>query len=369
MTMYKLDMQFIFNGNVNIEAYSIEEAHEKLHQSVHLCLGGNIHTELDDDEVDWDISTHSEKTILSTSIDISKGEIIMPTTEKTLESRLIEFLDDNTSLDKGENNYYTQKIHVDYRGELSQDSIEKILKSDEPMDEFYELFGVEYDTYEFEALHEQLEEDFEGYEENETEIDEWINEHVSFYIDTKHYLDERVCANIIIDSGDGNYDFTLNNLTNEDLIEDDSSLLWLVNQQGYTKKQLFESLDNTVNVVNCVDSKLLETIYDECINTTTSMNALTFFVKMTIQELIEYKSKPWDLTLKKDVKCGLVDFWNGAGGILGIEVEHEVVIPTDKVRSFTIDGADGYGVSEIFGICSSFYTDGIIYSDVKKQEK
>jgi len=291
----------------------------------------------------------------------------MPTTEKTLESRLIEFLDDNTSLDKGENNYYTQKIHVDYRDELSQDSIEKILKSDEPMDEFYELFGVEYDTYEFEALHEQLEEDFEGYEENETEIDEWINEHVSFYIDTKHYLDERVCANIIIDSGDGNYDFTLNNLYQADEIEEESSLLWLALQQGYTKKQLEDA--TIAEEVNFNDSKFLSSIYQECLNTTSNMNALTFFVKMTIQELIEYKSKPWDLTLKKDVKCGLVDFWNGAGGILGIEVEHEVVIPTDKVRSFTIDGADGYGVSEIFGICSSFYTDGIIYSDVKKQEK
>lgn len=278
--------------------------------------------------------------------------------DKSLETKIVEFLDNKTSLNKGENNCFSQKIYADYRDKLSEDSIKKILEADEPMDEFYELFGYDYNMYEFGALFKELEESFEGYEENEKEVDEWIREHVSFYIDTDHYLKETVCANIIIDTGDGNYDFTLNNLYQADEINEDSALLWLAKAQGYTKEQLEKA--TIAEEVSFSDSKLLKSIYQECLNTTSSMNALSFFVDMTIKDLIDYKKKPWTIKLDKDVKCGLVDYWNGAGGILEIELEKELEIPSDKVRSFKIDGADGYGVGEIFGMCSTFWTDTII---------
>lgn len=269
--------------------------------------------------------------------------------------RIIEFLDNETNLDKGRDNYYSGEIYADYRDELSQENIEKILEADDPMDEFYELFGHEYDTYEFDYLFTQFKENFEGYAENEEEIDEWLREHVSFYIDTKHYLKETVCANIIIDTGDGNYDFTLNNLGQADEINNESALLWLALEQGYSKKQLEKA--TIAEEVSFNNSKLLQSIYQECLNTTSHMNALSFFVSVTIQDLIDYKTKPYTIALKKSVKCGLVDFWNGAGGILEIELERELEIPIDKVWSFNIDGADGCGVNEIFGVCNSFYTE------------
>jgi hypothetical protein len=78
---------------------------------------------------------------------------------------------------------------------------------------------------------------------------------------------------------------------------------------------------------------------------------------MTIKELIEYKEKPYTIVMKKGTSCGLIDIWNGAGGVLEIELERDVEIPPDKVRSFNIDGGDGYGVDQIYGMSSSFWTE------------
>jgi len=44
-----------------VEAENREEARQKVMDSCGLVMGGGIHTDLDDDEVDWDFDTHPYK--------------------------------------------------------------------------------------------------------------------------------------------------------------------------------------------------------------------------------------------------------------------------------------------------------------------
>jgi len=271
--------------------------------------------------------------------------------KKNLEQRLRKFLESEFRLNK-EGDEYTQEVYVDHDDQLSDKAIKEILESDAPMVTFYDQFEPDFSDSEFDYLHGKIENEFEGYNENQDEIDEWLREHVHFYIPEDHYLNRTVCANLILDTGDGNYDFTLNNLLNGEDINKESALLWLAKKQGYTKKQLKSAMSG-----DCGESKLLKSIRAECANVTTHMNALAFFVKTTIRTLIDYKENPQTIKLNKGTSCGLIDVWNGAGGILEIELEKDIKIPPDKVRSFKIDGADGYGVDQIYGMSSSFWTE------------
>lgn len=89
------------------------------------------------------------------------------------------------------------------------------------------------------------------------------------------------------------------------------------------------------------------------------MNALAFFVKMTLKQFIELRENPINIKLSKDTSCGLYDCWNGSGGTLELELENDVVIPKKYVEMH-IDGTRGYGVDNIYGMSSSFWSDTVL---------
>ena len=253
--------------------------------------------------------------------------------------------------------YYTELV-ADYRDELDKKTIEEILQSNNPLDEFYSLVWEAYidsDLSEYNYIFETIEsnwdeEEYGAYDEHEDFIVEWIFEHIRFDIPYSHYLKQDVNVNIVVDVGDGNYDFSLNNFASYNAIKDESidnnsSVLWLVKQQGYTKKDL----SNTISKENFKDSKFLKSIFAELVNATTHMNALVFFVKMELGEFFKYLEEPYDLILPANINCGLVDFWQGAGSVLGIELEKEAKIPKEFVQVH-VDGNRGYGLQDIYGI-------------------
>jgi len=268
-------------------------------------------------------------------------------------------LEANTYLKKQEDGSFEGDIEVDYRDELGKDSIKKIVQSDNPMDTFYELFET-FDAedcewqYCFKLVKEKWDNDLINLNDCEDIIIEWMNENLHFNFPYDHYLKQDVKVNIIVDTGDGNYDYTLNNwLTwdaREEEINDESSILWLVQQQGYTRDQL----ENLIREHETCGSKFLKSVYQECENVTTHMNALAFFTKMTLKEFIELQENPYDLTLSEKTSCGLYDCWNGAGGVLEIHLERPVTIPKEFIEAH-IDGCRGYGVDEIYGVSSSFW--------------
>lgn len=61
--IYKIPVQFVFDGEFTIRAESRVQAEEYVKNHCGLCLGGNIHSTLPDEDVNWNFSLHSEKRI------------------------------------------------------------------------------------------------------------------------------------------------------------------------------------------------------------------------------------------------------------------------------------------------------------------
>ena len=67
-TVYRVRTQYIFEGVFEIVAESKEEARQKVRQNCGLVMGGNIHSTLPDEEVNWAFSIHP---------DVKMGRIIV----------------------------------------------------------------------------------------------------------------------------------------------------------------------------------------------------------------------------------------------------------------------------------------------------
>ena len=195
------------------------------------------------------------------------------------------------------------------------------------------------------------------------------------------YLEQEVCVDICIDTGDANYDYTLNavyphyNGREGEEIDDRASLVWLAKTQGYSKEQLQHALNTLEDSLE--RHGFLETVYDELINCCVSLPALFFPVKMTLGKLIElqeiinkrdedeYRWEPEDrkdcgsIVVSKDVECLLYDSWNGGGSCWGIQLEKDVEIPIKYIRSAEPDGAKTYSIKSCYGCNSSCWKDAI----------
>ncbi|KGN85233.1 hypothetical protein [Porphyromonas gulae] len=58
--IYRVRTQYIFEGVFEVVAESKEEARQKVRQDCGLVMGGNIHSTLPDEEVNWAFSTHPD---------------------------------------------------------------------------------------------------------------------------------------------------------------------------------------------------------------------------------------------------------------------------------------------------------------------
>ena len=112
---------------------------------------------------------------------------------------------------------------------------------------------------------------------------------------------------------------------------------------------------------------MLKSLRAEVHNCSSHMNALTFFVEMTVEQLFDLNEAMKDkgengtvrkrkVTLDKSAVCGLYDNWSGAGSILEIELEKDVVLPMKYIGTALPDGGRGYSVASIYGVCSSMWT-------------
>ena len=58
--VYRVRTQYIFEGVFEVVAESREEARQKVIQDCGMVMGGNIHSTLPDEEINWAFSTHPE---------------------------------------------------------------------------------------------------------------------------------------------------------------------------------------------------------------------------------------------------------------------------------------------------------------------
>ena len=288
--------------------------------------------------------------------------------------------------DKG---YFTCEIYADYRDYAQNDTIIKWCKADIPWEAFYddlfEWYQESVFDYEDEIIRTVKENwtDMEySFEENEEFVTNWIREHLIVKTPDEHYLRQKVCVDIIVDTGDENYDYVSNDVYPHyngragNIIPEEASILWLARQQGYKKCQLARAL----RYCDYSGSELLKSIRTEVHNCSSHMNALTFFVEMTVEQLFDLqgalkdneKNDPplkkdeyrcvWKrrgrkkVILDKEAVCGLYDMWNGAGSILEIKLEKDVVLPIKYISTAWPDGGRGYGIAEVYGVSSDMWT-------------
>lgn len=287
---------------------------------------------------------------------------------------------------KDENGVFYEEIYADYRDTLDDHTLKKICNDDRPREKLWELLDEWYCDCEWEyadnVIKQVLEnEDVAELIENldEDEVRELIRD--QFYVKSpvKHYLAQDVLIDLIVDTGDLNYDFTSNSIgghynASDDSIPEESSLLWLARQQGYKKSELKKALADRGNS----QSPLLRSIYCETLNCGSHMNALVFLVKMTLEEyftlrdsidkerernksycLYERTGRGY-LLLSKDTACGLYDSWNGSGSILEIKLEKDVRLPFRCIASADHDGCHGCGIREIYGCGSDLWSDNAV---------
>ena len=274
-------------------------------------------------------------------------------------------------------NFYTE-IYADYRDELEDQALKKLCNAENPRWAFYDWLDEAYQEcvwdYEDQVIKEALkDEDFAEIASklDEDEVRDYLRDMFYVKLPEEHYLNQEVLVDILVDTGDANYDYTLNNFTphydacDDEPISEESSLLWLARQQGYTKTQLKQAMRERP-----AERNFMRSVYEEVNNTSTHMNTLTFMVKMTLEEyftltdaIIQEREKNESYSLKgrkgrgwilldKSTTTGLYDPWNGSGGCLEIRLDKDVRLPIRCIETAKHDGCRGYSIREIY-YCST----------------
>ena len=66
------------------------------------------------------------------------------------------------------------------------------------------------------------------------------------------------------------------------------------------------------------------------------------------------------IKINKSVHCGLTDCWQGAGSILDIHLERDVILPIRYIWQAVYDSAEKYGVGSVYGLCSSAWKEALV---------
>lgn len=282
---------------------------------------------------------------------------------------------------------YVLTMYADYRDEFGRDSLTKISDSDSPRDTFYDLLSDAYTDYEADEKMRCIDEIMDMPEVKEVidrtdeyDVSDYLQDIIYTDVPFDHYFDQDMCINIVVDTGDMNYDFACNSIppswagymdgTNK--ILDESSLLWLAKQHGIKKSEFKHMLFN-----NKCEGPFMQSVYDELLNSTSHINELVFCVKMSVRQFCDLRdamkveadlNKSYypkerkgrgHIILTKDSTCGLIDEWKGSGSLLEIALEKDIRLPIRYIARAEYDGAVRYGIKEIYGVNDSLWSGAV----------
>lgn len=292
------------------------------------------------------------------------------TNKNIIKEAVKKILNEDSYLTK-KDDMYIYEIYADYRDKLNESDIKNILSKDSSeakMDAFNDLMYDFYfdhaaeifDNYKREIV-DYISEHHSDIEYPDDDINEYLEDLLSIEYPTDHYLNTSVKANLILDTGDANYDFSVNSLDSikDDGLSEESAILWVAKSQGYTKEETEKAIiEDKYN-----NSKFLKSISEEVLNAN-SMNAFTFLVDTTLEDLINFnKDTIKSVTISKNTNCGLVDFWYGAGGMIEVSLEKDLEIPVSIIDSFDIDGNRGtYSIDRIYGMADDAWNGEVKYN-------
>lgn len=301
-----------------------------------------------------------------------------------LHNELAAFLKANYCEFNEETKDFFTEPQTDYNNRVSNKELEKVLDSEDPEQAFEEMLWDCYTECEWQ-YRDDIVSNFlktpEGSKYDAEEVDDELVEMWYFEIPIEHYLKQEVDVDIVVDTGDMNYDYTLNavyphyNGSKDDEIDDKASLVWLAKTQGYTKEQLQNCLTNGKDKLDV--KGFLETVYQEVINCSTSCPALFIPIKMTVRQLLKinkiinardkngYIYEPdkrndcGSLIIDKSVDCALYDSWEGGGGCWEIELEKDIELPIKFIHKAIPDGCLDYSMRKCYGVTSDCWKDAL----------
>lgn len=317
--------------------------------------------------------------------------------EEKMRAAVIDALDSNVpAVFKDQSGEYYCEIFADYRDEMGDETAIEVLESEDPYFTFWEKIQGWYMDAQWQYRSE-LEDSVRKIlvaedglfpngmtSEQEHMLCELLQELVYFKLPEEHFLNQEFQVNIMVDTGDGNYDYVLNSVYPaycgyfNERIDDKASIVWLTKRLGYTKTQLKKALrsEEAIDYNKKGPDGFLRSMLKEVVNISSHMNTLTFLVKMSLGELIELNrliklqernGRYYDATkrpycgyiiLEKGTETGLYDPWNGAGSLFEIELEKDIRLPVRFIRSALPDGGDGYSVGSVYGMCESAWCSG-----------
>lgn len=68
MKEFEVKTRFVFDGVFNVKALNRQQAEEFVQKHCGLVIGGDIHSTMPAEDIDWDFSVHPEKQINKTTI-------------------------------------------------------------------------------------------------------------------------------------------------------------------------------------------------------------------------------------------------------------------------------------------------------------
>lgn len=251
-------------------------------------------------------------------------------------------------------------IYRDYRDEpLEANQVAEIMErirrsikegsEENPVDMLKgEIYDIMFETYRDYAW--DLEDDAAKKLAEEFNLDsddalDIINSEVAVEYPIQDYLNDKYHVVVKMDTGDANYEFVCNHLEPAwngkpiEEIADESAILWLAQQNGYTKESFIKYMKMEQDGKLPADEHpFIHSMYQEIENTTTHCNMVVFIGQMSLEELAEAQKN--GVTITRNTICGLYDHWNGAGGPLDIELQKDIYIPVDQTLSICPDYQD-----------------------------
>lgn len=284
-------------------------------------------------------------------------------------------------------------------GEFLQETVYENRDSNELesliIDEIYEAHIEVVSNYEEEIMSKA---DMRG-DEFEDEAYDYLRNTYSIEPDYEHFLSHEMKVNIMLRTdNERNNEYTTiyeqylamttpDELTQpEESLKEDSMLVQLLKQQGHTLDELqstmkdynkffyddthpsgnhvahFDengeelSLSGKLELFNQTHNAFLTSVCQELENQCYQMGVMTVLAKMSIKDFIEMKQGDKHITMPKECMIGIYNPWNGAGSVLDIELEKDLVFSTDMIRDVQIEGVKPqweYTVDNVYGLIGS----------------
>ena len=270
-----------------------------------------------------------------------------------------EIIENETCLEKINENEYKGEVTVGWdEMDLDFDLVKKYTNEGiERLKDDMTTWLCDSNTYEYECLFNVIKNNIDKdiYNEFSDDIMEYVYDNVYFEFPSEFVWDTQIPVNILItDCDDWDYEFTKNCYYDGELLNGGAK--WLIKQQGYDIKDY----EREILVGEEFTNKFFESLHQEIIDTTTSLNALTVSLSMTLKEFFELKeafnNKQFEkLNISKYCDVGLVDFWNGAGGTLSIALSNDLILPISNIYDIDFDENFTYGINSIYGIGMNDY--------------